>query len=110
MANEERSGQGSLTIETDQDRVSWKIVARGDLDLNTARALDAKLREAEASDAPQIILDLSALEFIDSTGLRTVIEASRRAGRDRLGVVRGSGHVARLMEITVMDQIVRFID
>ena len=110
MANEKRSGHGSLTIETDQDRVAWRIVARGELDLNTARTLDAELRAAEASDSAQIILDLSALEFIDSTGLRTVVEASRRVGRDRLGVVRGSGHVARLMEVTVLDEIVRFID
>ncbi len=110
MANEERSEHGSLTIETDQNRVSWRIVARGELDLHNVHTLDAALRDAESSEAPEIVLDLSALEFIDSTGLKAVVEASRRIGRARLGVLRGSGQVARLMEITVLDEIVRFVD
>jgi anti-anti-sigma factor len=99
-----------LSLDTKPGEESWRIEARGELDLHNAHTLEAALREAEASGAGEIVLDLSALEFIDSTGLRTVVQASRRAGRDRLGVVRGSGQVARLMEITVLDEIVRFVD
>ena len=99
-----------LSLEIKPGENSWRIEARGEVDLDSVHTLDAALREAESSEATEIVLDLSALEFIDSEGLRTVVEASRRAGRGRLGVVRGSGPVARLMEVTVLGEIVRFVE
>lgn len=55
------------------------------------------------SEQPQaIVLDLRELDFIDSTGLRTLIsehERSRESGRT-FALVQGSKQVDRLMSIT----------
>jgi anti-sigma B factor antagonist len=49
----------------------------GDLDLLSAQKLRGSL--LEALTAPVVVLDLSACSFCDSSGLRTVMEASSRA-------------------------------
>jgi anti-anti-sigma factor len=51
----------------------------GELDLATAPRLDDRLRQLRAENR-RVRLDLSELEFMDSTGLRVLIEAAN-AGR-----------------------------
>lgn len=56
----------------------------GELDLATADELDHMLADALAS-AETVVLDLSDLTFMDSTGLASIISAVNRA--DRSGAV-----------------------
>jgi anti-sigma B factor antagonist len=65
-----------------------------------------------ASAMPAIILDLSELSFIDSSGLAAVLDAARRSDEDgnRLRVVAGHGHVAELLKLTGIDEVVRLLD
>ena len=70
----------------------------------TSRQLTASNRncfQAEATDAERIVLDLSGLTFIDSTGLRLVLDVNERCGGqvDRLRVIAGSPAVERLLDI-----------
>jgi anti-anti-sigma factor len=78
------------------------VAAAGELDIATAPRLVVRLDAARRTAARGVIVDLSALEFCDSTGLRALIgaQAEARAARRRFGVVcrPGSG-VARLFEI-----------
>ena len=79
------------------------VSARGDIDLSTlgkvAAALDAA-RSAGAS-AGTLILDLRQVGFMDTSGLRLIIEEERRAadGGYRFAIVPGSSRVRRLLEI-----------
>jgi anti-anti-sigma factor len=64
------------------------------------------IEQAESGSAGLLVLDLSELDFIDSTGLEVILRAARRAhdeGR-RLIVQRPSGYVRRLLEMTAIDQ------
>ena len=60
---------------------SWLVAARGEIDLATVTALEAELAKRESRP---IILDLSEVSFIDSTGLTLLI---RTAGRVTIGAV-----------------------
>jgi anti-sigma B factor antagonist len=74
----------------------------GELDMATAPHLEREIASAAASEPGAIVLDLRGLDFIDSTGLRTLItehERSRECGR-RFALVQGSKQVDRLMSIT----------
>jgi anti-sigma B factor antagonist len=74
----------------------------GELDLANAQSVENELEAAEATDAGQIILDLSGLDFIDSTGIRLIVMADERSavnGR-RLQLRRGPSHIQRVFEIT----------
>jgi anti-sigma B factor antagonist len=48
----------------------------GELDLDTAPGLEARLRDARERDA-SVLLDLSDCEFIDSSGLALILKAWR---------------------------------
>jgi anti-sigma B factor antagonist len=80
------------------------IVASGDIDVAGGPVLEAVLLEQEgrADGDGSIVIDLTEVTFIDSSGLRSLLGASRRAG-ERSGTVvlrSPSTSVRRLLEIT----------
>ncbi|MEY2515827.1 MAG: hypothetical protein QOJ89_3185 [bacterium] len=78
------------------------IALRGELDLASVGELESALAAATAGACPQVCLDLSGLQFIDSTGLAAVIRAHlaiTEAG-GALAVVCSPGAVQRTVETT----------
>ena len=101
----------SLDIKTvDKEDGTYVIRLAGELDMSACEAVDAELRRAEDGPAQRILLDVEALEFIDSTGLQVILRAKRRAestGR-RLRITRGTGHVADMFRLTALDMTLPF--
>ena len=94
----------SVTVSTDGERAT--VVLRGELDLSGVDRAREAIEQAEASATSLVILDLSELDFLDSTGLEVILRAARRAqdeGR-RLIVQRPSRYVMRLLEMTAIAQ------
>ena len=56
------------------------------------------------------MLDLTELEFIDSTGLAVIVRADTRAKNDGhvLRVLRPNGEVARVFELCELDEVLAF--
>jgi anti-anti-sigma factor len=54
------------------------VVVRGELDLATAPDLETALSELQEG-GQDVVVDLRELEFMDSTGLRTLVAAHARA-------------------------------
>lgn len=93
-----------VTIEDRGEAVH--VTLRGELDISTAPRLEDDLRRAEASAPPLMVLDLSRLDFMDSSGLRLLIGANTRArdaGR-RLVLIRGNEIVQRVLRVTGLDE------
>ncbi len=82
------------------------IAVSGELDLASTPALEEGFARAEQSGATLLIVDLRALEFIDSTGLGTLIKAHHQAEAAGRGfaVVRGPSQVQRLLELTGLEE------
>jgi len=88
------------------------ISVSGELDLASSAGLDEELQRLIESDVEQVILDLRELEFMDSTGLSTLVKAHQRAeeaGR-RFGLVRGPQQVQRLLSLTGVEERLTFAD
>lgn len=66
-----------LEISTEGEEPTARIVARGDLDLETAPELDAAI--ATAGD--RLTLDLTGVCFIDSTGLALLLRRRLKLAR-----------------------------
>jgi anti-sigma B factor antagonist len=93
-------------------RGSAAIVSlRGDLDIATEVEATTDLEQA-MDGAEVLIADLRGLAFLDSTGVRVLlaVDLSARERGMRFGVVRGDGMVARLLEVTRIDQRFPVVD
>ena len=86
-----------LTAVPEPDRV--RLTLRGELDLGSAGRLERALDEHSGP----VLLDLTALTFMDSTGIRVLLEASEtsaRAGRALAMVPPAGGDAKVIMEET----------
>ena len=99
-----------VTIEERGDRVH--AILRGELDISTASRLEENLERVEADEPALLVLDLSRLDFMDSTGLRLLISAdgrARKAGR-RLVLIKGNEIVQRVLRLTRLDERLEIVE
>jgi anti-sigma B factor antagonist len=91
-----------LTIERDDAGV---LRVAGDIDMAGGPVLDASIRSFEGKGP--LILDLAGVTFIDSSGLRTMLGAARRAETrgERVRLTSVGREVARLLEITCTNEL-----
>jgi anti-sigma B factor antagonist len=87
-----------------------RVRPEGDLDMRTVPEVDDRLREAFDGSATLVIVDLSGLRFMDSTGLTLLARwnnASRRDGFD-FALVKGHERIHRLFTLTGMHEYFSF--
>ncbi len=103
---------GPLVVETSDDGDAVVLSLRGELDLTSAQTFERELRAVESGNPRQLVIDLSALEFMDSTGLRTLLSARERAQEDGHGLAlrRGPRQVQRVLELTKTVDAFVFVD
>ena len=103
---------GELTIRSVRAGGVHTVALTGELDLATAGDVDRVLEQVEATNAESIVLDLSGLTFMDSTGVRLVVNAHARSRADanRLTLRRGQAAVQRVMELSGVDVLLPFDD
>lgn len=94
----------TYAVAAEQGGPSHVIGLIGELDRGTAGGLTFELDRPGLTDNGWLVLDLSALTFIDAAGLRAVLDASRRvtARGGRLQVI-SSESVERLLQLTGFD-------
>jgi anti-anti-sigma factor len=76
--------------------------ATGELDIACAPGLEHSLLHALESSVPSIVLDLTAVDFIDRAGLQVLVWAARRSREDgdRLRIDCESPAVRQLIDVT----------
>jgi anti-anti-sigma factor len=91
-----------LDVREGSDGGAQALELSGELDAASAPALRERLAEVATRGKGPLVIDLSRLIFIDSTGLSVLVNAKRRLSRkDRgLAIVCPPGHVRRILEIT----------
>jgi anti-sigma B factor antagonist len=97
---DDRPAPFGCSVEPDRERV--RIRPEGEIDLETARIVEARLEEVRETGFDLIELDLADTTFMDSTGLKLVLDWSGRSGRDgfQFTVTRCRPTVRRLFELT----------
>jgi anti-sigma B factor antagonist len=99
----------SIDVQTDDDGRTHLFALHGDLDVATSPALRAALIDAASAEQQNIIVDLSQLAFLDSTGLGALIGANKRAkeGGGEVRLVAQEGQILRLLRITGLLEVFR---
>lgn len=100
--------QSPFDIEIVKHTAAVTVEVRGELDVATAPLLGARLAEVEAADAAVIVLDIAGVPFIDSTGLRALLQAHVRNG-ERLRITEGCDQARRLFELAGVLKTLPFV-
>lgn len=87
--------------------ISPGLAVRGEVDMATAPALEAALEEAIRDSEGALVVDLSGVEFLDSSGLQVLMRARARLGtEDRaLALVCPFGPVRRVFELAGLSDV-----
>jgi anti-sigma B factor antagonist len=97
-----------MRLVTSQRTTDTAVVVSlsGDLDLATAPELRTALLEA-LTERTKLVVDMTELRFLDSTGLGVLVRVHKRAKALR-GVLAFSavpGNVLKILEVTCLDRV-----
>ena len=98
--------EDDLRIHAAREGTTAIVSAAGEIDLSNVGDLRAAVTEA-AEDCERLRLDLSEIQFIDSTGLGGLLElrSTLRARNVVLEIVAGEGPVRQAVEITGLAEL-----
>lgn len=99
--------QDDLKIEIERRGGTEIFRLVGSLDVATSPSLKEALTKASSQGQGDIVVDLTQLEFLDSTGLGALMGAHRRAmeSSGRLGLIVHDGPISRLLNITGLSRV-----
>jgi anti-sigma B factor antagonist len=94
--------QGSINLDVRHAEGATVLSVGGELDVSAAPSLSGELNDIIRSGEGDVVVDLSRVSFVDSTGLAVLLNALRRLtrARRRMGLVIGTGAVLRAFEVT----------
>ena len=95
-------------LDEDQPQSGTVVLAvHGDVDLHTAAELGRRLVAAIDRGVSVLVVDLSAVAFVDSQGLGALLHGARRfgPGERRLRLVVPGREIRRVFELTSLDQV-----
>ncbi len=87
-----------------------RLALAGEFDLAGADDFSRLMAELEARKPGAIVVDLTEVTFLDSTGARLLYEAQRRAGDWRFAVINGRGPAHQALTLTGLDSHLETIE
>jgi anti-sigma B factor antagonist len=101
---------GGLSISSAVEAGIAELRLDGELDLASAPELERRLAELERQRPDRLIVDLTALSFLDSTGLRVLLQAEARASErgSELVLRPGEASVQRIFDVTGALEVLNF--
>lgn len=98
----------SITVHDSGPQPYTLVELAGDADVTGSEELHSVLAARTQERPGLLIIEMSALRYMDSTALQAIVRANLALSRDggRLVLVRPHDIVARVLEMTEVDQMV----
>jgi len=106
------SESGNFRVSTDEQADGAVLRVVGEVDVYTSPALRDELYRLIDGGAPRVVLDLTGMEFIDSSGLGVFVGALKRV-RERSGELELRGvqpSTRKVLDITGLVQVFTIAD
>lgn len=102
--------QALAIVPHDEDGIQ-RIVLTGELDVSTVPEFNKRMSELRHQGFHSIVLDLSGITFMDSTGLSAILvtEMHTRMRGQRFRLVEGPPHVNELFRLTGVDNFLEIV-
>lgn len=98
-----------MTINKNKYENTLTVVIEGRLDTTTAPQLEAELKES-LKGITTLVIDMSALEYISSAGLRVLLSAQKIMNKQgEMKVAGASETIMEIFEVTGFSDIFSFI-
>lgn len=98
---------GRLEVEIADGEPPCAIL-KGELDLATVPIAERELEQSRES--AHLVLDLRELRFMDSSGLRLILNLAEGVEPERLTIVKGPDQVNRVFELTGAAERLELVD
>jgi anti-sigma B factor antagonist len=105
------AASGNFDVSTEHSGAGLIVSPRGEIDLATVDLVrEAVERDLEPGE--DVVLDLREVGFMDTSGLRYVLELHKRATSDGFGlrIVRGPAAIQRVFEVSGVEPRLPFVD
>ena len=96
-----------LSLETRDVDGRTIVAVGGEIDVYTAPKLRDKITELVAAGSYHLVVDMEAVEFLDSTGLGVLVGALKRVRADggSLDIVCTQERILKIFQITGLDKV-----
>ena len=103
----------SLTTELTRDSEGWTLKLFGNVDSSTSHLMwfndssTSLLKELVQAHVKKLLIDLTNTEFIDSHGLRLLLNAHKEFSKENIEIVlqNPNAHLKRLFRIMQFDRV-----
>lgn len=108
MANQQST---FITIERPEQGIVV-VVPNSDIDMSRSPELRSVLRQEMGGSTHKVVVDLDAVEYMDSSGLATLVEAMRNAGNSdtKIVICNMSPKVSAIFEIARLDSFFSIVN
>lgn len=96
-------------VEDSVDEETQLVEVHGDVDLKNARSFRNALDEASQDAKPRLIVDMSNVPFMDSSGLAALIGAQKAMRAKTRMIVVCPENLRRIFEVTRLDSIIEVV-
>jgi anti-anti-sigma factor len=103
MEQVDESGAHATIDRSVDDTGVPTITISGEIDMSNVSSIEGTFEEVIAEAPPRIVFDLSALEFIDSSGLALLLRVAGHV--ERLELRNPSGTIRRIIQVTGLTDI-----
>jgi anti-sigma B factor antagonist len=101
-----------FSLASERDGTTVCLTLAGELDRGAIGQVEGALETARELPLKHVVLDLSALTFLDVAGLRTILKVHRRAQAEAFDVtvIRPRGLANRVFTLTRAGEILSMAD
>ena len=99
----------AVTLERATPQITM-VVPQGEIDLHTAPQLREAVVRSIDQGARAIVVDLSAVSFVDSGGLGVIVTAVRRLGPGAVALVIPHRGLVRIFRICSLDRLLEIYE
>lgn len=98
----------NLSIHVEEQKHQITLYVKGEVDVYTVSALKNVLYPCAEKEERSILLDLQHVEYMDNSGLKTMIGAMKiaHAHTTTLSIINANKHVKRLLHITGLSNVI----